>query len=227
MGNSGAQVGGIQSVAAADSTVTVAGGTAVTIKANVGTVAGSVAAGNDNRFGKIGDVTVTGIPTNGQIPIATGPATAAWGNIPGGTGTGDVVGPNGATSGNMALFDGTTGKLLKDGGPVAVTAAQISDAGVTGKALLAADTGPDARAAIGAGTSDLVIGTGPTDAMAGDTPIPSSADQVGGVLQSAGIVVVNHGTNAATARPAGVAVVYWIGTVAPTNAVAGDLGYGW
>jgi hypothetical protein len=30
--------------------------------------------------------------------------------------TGDVVGPAGATSGNVALFDGATGKLIKDGG---------------------------------------------------------------------------------------------------------------
>lgn len=32
-----------------------------------------------------------------------------------GAGTGDVVGPNGATNDHVALFDGTTGKLLKDG----------------------------------------------------------------------------------------------------------------
>lgn len=33
----------------------------------------------------------------------------------GGGGTGDVVGPSSATDGAVALFDGTTGKLLKDG----------------------------------------------------------------------------------------------------------------
>jgi hypothetical protein len=31
-------------------------------------------------------------------------------------GTGDVVGPAGATDGNLALFDGATGKAIKDGG---------------------------------------------------------------------------------------------------------------
>ena len=31
-------------------------------------------------------------------------------------GTGDVVGPAGATDGHLAVFDGATGKLLKDGG---------------------------------------------------------------------------------------------------------------
>lgn len=33
-------------------------------------------------------------------------------------GTGDVVGPAGATDGHLAIFDGGTGKLLKDGGPI-------------------------------------------------------------------------------------------------------------
>ncbi len=31
-------------------------------------------------------------------------------------GTGDVVGPASATANNLATFDGTTGKLIKDGG---------------------------------------------------------------------------------------------------------------
>lgn len=36
----------------------------------------------------------------------------------GGTGFGNVFGPGSATDGNLAVFDGTTGKLIKDGGPV-------------------------------------------------------------------------------------------------------------
>jgi len=38
--------------------------------------------------------------------------------------------------------------------------------------------------------------------------------------------VVSHGTTANTARPAGAAAVYWIGTVEPTNAVNNDLWIG-
>lgn len=34
----------------------------------------------------------------------------------GGGGSGDVVGPGSATNGHLAVFDGTTGKLIKDGG---------------------------------------------------------------------------------------------------------------
>jgi len=38
--------------------------------------------------------------------------------IPGGSGSGDVVGPTGAIDGHLAVFDGTTGKLIKDGGAI-------------------------------------------------------------------------------------------------------------
>lgn len=43
-----------------------------------------------------------------------------------------------------------------------------------------------------------------------------------GATGVAGIVFANHGTNAAFARPTGP-VVYWVGTVRPTNAIATDL----
>jgi len=36
--------------------------------------------------------------------------------ISGGGGSGDVVGPNSSTNGNIVLFDGTTGKVIKDSG---------------------------------------------------------------------------------------------------------------
>lgn len=42
-----------------------------------------------------------------------------------GTATGDVVGPASATDGNLAVFDGVTGKLLKDGGAPLTEAAAL------------------------------------------------------------------------------------------------------
>ena len=36
------------------------------------------------------------------------------------------------------------------------------------------------------------------------------------------LAVVRHGSNAAEARPSGFGAVYWIGSVAPSNAVDGD-----
>jgi hypothetical protein len=38
-----------------------------------------------------------------------------------------------------------------------------------------------------------------------------------------GMVVVNHGATASTARPTGVGAVYWIGSVEPTNALTSDM----
>lgn len=55
-------------------------------------------------------------------------------DTPSGSGSGDVVGPGSAVSGNLAVFDGTTGKLIADGGPVptGATATEIEqDLGAT------------------------------------------------------------------------------------------------
>ena len=53
--------------------------------------------------------------------------SAAWTVKAGGGGSGDVVGPASSTNDHVALFDGTTGKLLKDGG--ALGTAATHDAG--------------------------------------------------------------------------------------------------
>jgi hypothetical protein len=45
-----------------------------------------------------------------------------------GEGTGDVVGPTGATADHIAVFDSTTGKLIKDGGK---TIAELGGGGIT------------------------------------------------------------------------------------------------
>ena len=65
---------------------------------NTGTTAGTVAAGDDSRIGKIGGtVTVTGTPTAGQVPIASSGTAAAWGTPSGGGGGGlPPVTPTGA-----------------------------------------------------------------------------------------------------------------------------------
>ena len=43
------------------------------------------------------------------------------------------------------------------------------------------------------------------------------------IATSAGVVVVKHGASAGTARPASASVVYWLGSVSPTNQAVGDL----
>lgn len=43
------------------------------------------------------------------------------------------------------------------------------------------------------------------------------------VLGSPVAVIVVHGSTAGTARPTGVTVVIWIGSVTPSNAIDGDV----
>jgi hypothetical protein len=62
-----------------------------------------------NTGDQVGDgTTITGTGTAGDPFVASAS----------GSGSGDVVGPAGATDGHLAVFDGATGKLLRDGGTV-------------------------------------------------------------------------------------------------------------
>jgi hypothetical protein len=94
-------------------TVINAFGTAV--DADVGTAAGNLVALNDE----------------GLIPAAVLPAGG------GGDGSGDVVGPGGATDSVPALFDGMTGKVIKAG-----TAVQLLPTGTDGYWLSHASSAP-------------------------------------------------------------------------------------
>lgn len=70
-------------------------------------------------------------------------------------------------------------------GPVTITIEDISDAGSTGKAVLATETAAEARTAIGAGTSDLQIGTGASQAAAGNHTHPVATTSANGLMSSA------------------------------------------
>lgn len=80
---------------------------------------------------------------------------SSWDNCEA-TGTGDVVGPGSATNGNLAVFDGTTGKLIKDGG--APASGGVARSGATTDGHLAvwngssADSIKDGGAALADGT---------------------------------------------------------------------------
>ena len=56
---------------------------------------------------------------------------------------GDVVGPAGATTDHLAVFDGATGKLIKDGGAVPASSAYTEGARVYNDANLVIGTGSD------------------------------------------------------------------------------------
>ena len=64
--------------------------------------------------------------TGSDTSVATEKAVrTAINNIP--SGSGDVVGPTGAVDGNIVLFDGVTGKLIKDGLSVSTIISSASD----------------------------------------------------------------------------------------------------
>ncbi len=77
-------------------------------------------------------------------------------SAPGGGGTGDVVGPAGATDNAIARFDGTTGKIIQNSG------ATVSDAGnITANNLSGTNTGDQTITlsgdASGSGTGAITV----------------------------------------------------------------------
>jgi hypothetical protein len=124
--------------------------------------------------------------------------TGAASTVPGPTGP---TGPQGVQGERGET--GPTGAASTVPGPTGPTGPQ----GVQGERGERGETGPT-------GAASTVPGpTGPTGAT-GPAPDVSTIVQV-----------VNHGATASTARPAGALVVYWVGSVQPTNALNSDLWY--
>jgi hypothetical protein len=123
--------------------------------------------------------------TTGQATgrTKTGDGVTAFTSLPfdpgggGGGGSGDVVGPASSVDGRAALFDGTTGKLLKQAGAAPVlegdarlsdartptahnqAASTISDSTTAGRALLTAADATAQRSALGLGTAATTAAT--------------------------------------------------------------------
>lgn len=95
----------------------------------------------------VGSVT-TGSPGSSVVVTNSGSSTAAVLNftIPkgdtgsSGAGTGDVVGPESAANNGVALFNGTTGKLVKDGGVLGTAAFSSASSFATATQGTKADT---------------------------------------------------------------------------------------
>jgi len=94
-------------------------------------------------------------------------------------GTGDVVGPAGATADRIAVYNGTTGKLIKDGGKTiavvlsdAATAAAAAQAPIGAQyvALVADATLPNERVLTGTANQIVVADSGAGAAVTLSTP---------------------------------------------------------
>lgn len=135
-------------------------------------------------------------------------------NLGGGSGGGDVVGPSSATNNRIAVFDGTTGKLIKDGGE---TVAQVKSA-----AAAAART-PNVQAVTSSATvtptfsNDLVKITAQAAALALANPSGTAVDGWGVVIR-----IKDNGT----ARAISYGTQYHaIGVTLPTTTVVGKTLY--
>lgn len=114
--------------------------------------------------------------TAGQVPVKTDGTDFnwSWQTLAGGAGTGDVVGPASATNNAVAIFDGTTGKLLKNGVVLGTAAtsntgdfaaavhthvsANITDATVSGTANRVVIRGAAGQANFNATTGSTAVG---------------------------------------------------------------------
>ena len=79
--------------------------------------AASTVTGPTGPLGPTGPTGPTGAPSSVTGPTGTpGPTGPTGPTGASGSGTGDVIGPASATGDNIAVYDSTTGKLIKDGG---------------------------------------------------------------------------------------------------------------
>lgn len=159
----------------------------------------------------------------GESPSSTFPPvdTAYWGVLveagENGTGTGDVVGPSGAVADRIAVFDGTTGKIIKDGGK---TLAEIVPAPGSVTNTILADMGQATLKGreVGSGTGapqDLTA----TEALTilKTAGVYARDNILGTVSQTAGVptgAIIESGTNAN-----GTYVKYANGTMVCTASV--------
>jgi hypothetical protein len=131
------------------------------------------------------ELTVTPIQQVGSLTGAVSLGVAPVGNMgAAGLGTGDLVGPASSTDGHIPQFDGTTGKLLKDGLTFS-TSTSLGTSNTTVSSQLAVKTYIDASFA----ANDAMLYKGATDCSAnpnypagnaGETYRVSVAGKIGG-----------------------------------------------
>ena len=139
--------------------VTIANGgtgasTATAARSNLGL--GSLATQNSLATTDLSDVSSTS-PANNQV-LQFNSAASEYQPATLSTGSGDVTGPSSSTDNNVALFDGVTGKIIKDGGVLGSLASQntIANSDIDNGAVNLSKL----DAALQASMSDIAVNSG-------------------------------------------------------------------
>lgn len=173
----------------------------------LGTTAGTAKAGDwKPAAADVSDATATGrsvltaaSQAAARTAIGAGTSNLALGTTAGTAKAGDYAPSWGEVSSKPATFP-------PSGHTHATT--DISDSTATGRAVLAAVDAAAARTAIGAGTSNLVIGTTASTAKAGNYAPPTATETVQGVSELATVAETTAGTDATrVVTPAGLKAV--------------------
>mgnify|MGYP000524408399 FL=1 len=104
-------------------------------------------------------------PSEGEcLTWNTGTGQCEWDTCATGTGSGDVVGPSSAVDRSVAIYDGTTGQLIKDNGEWTIntvgTLGAVATSGTANLVLNAQCNGAKTATQICAGTADSSTTTG-------------------------------------------------------------------
>lgn len=131
--------------------------------------------------------------------------SSAWSLLAGGGGAGDVVGPASVTDGNPTVFDGTTGKLIKERTFTQFTAsliAMVGDSGSGGTKGLVPAPGTGDAAAVkflkADGTWAVPAGTGTSFTAASTTEVLTGTDTAKGVTADALAALWEKGADVAS-----------------------------
>jgi hypothetical protein len=128
-------------------------------------------------------------PAGAALVGPQGPQGAQGIQGPSGTGDGDVSGPAGAVDSHIATFNGSTGKLIKDGGKVVADLIAKAGGTMSGPLVLAADP----TAVLGISTKQYIDGK--VAGFDASTKLAKAGDAMTGpLILSANPTVARHAT---------------------------------
>lgn len=229
-----------------NSNATLSGGGALTLAtplavASGGTGANSLTSGGIVLGNGVGAVVTTGQPTDGQLligktglaPVLASLTAGSNISITPGSGTitiaatgitsGDVVGPASAVANHVVLFDGITGKLIKDSSSVSIDASSnitgVNNLTVGGAFVLSADQVQVSEGGTGATTftsNGILLGNG-TSAISSSAALGNGELLIGSFGNPPAIASLTAGAN--------ISITPGAGSITIASTASGGLSY--